>query len=283
MKTFKQYLKLVKKLPKQYWDGDTESETKKPLKESEIDLEKLLKDTEPKPKDYLKENNEFHLGTSDHTYKGYSDAGETLNDVKNHLHSHKATLTPEEFKSLSTYAKDTNNANSPQTAYQSINNYHRGIGVNHDSLQRMVKEHTKNLDSALSITQHHLHSWRGLVGMSENHGVPSEFSKLKPGDTFHDKGYVSTTAYPQTARGFGSQYSERGLEGVHMAHIKIPKGSKAIALNTYKAGHYHEHEVLLPRNSKFHYDSKEELLNAHGMKTTIHHLTHIPESEHEEI
>jgi hypothetical protein len=58
---------------------------------------------------------------------------------------------------------------------------------------------------------------------------------IKPGDVFHEKGYMSTS----TASGFGGQIKMK---------IIIPPGSKVLAIKSQYAS---EREFLLNRDSKF--------------------------------
>jgi hypothetical protein len=224
-----------------------------------------------------------YLGTPDHNYKDYSDGAETLNNVKHDLHP-KHNLSNDESGSLLHYAKDNLHHHWPLSGYRMINKFHRGdLPERYHDYGKEIQETSNHIDSAIAKhkTNHDLHVWRGL-GQDPYHGngdtVQKQVSSLNPGDTFHDKGYVSTTAFPSAARAFGGTV---GSNEDHLLHIHVPKGSNAVSLNTYGLGHAHEHEVLLPRNSKFRYDGKEEHEEHSGFrKVIIHHLTHL--GTHEE-
>jgi hypothetical protein len=92
---------------------------------------------------------------------------------------------------------------------------------------------------------------------------------------------ISTSFNPHVASEFSRIYRhtpDNTKAEYHLAHINVPKGSKVIYLNPHGKGITHEHEVLLPRDSKFKYMGKD----IHKIPNTvdeyhIHHLTHIPE------
>jgi hypothetical protein len=175
------------------------------------------------------------------------------------------SITPEEAESLNDYAWGS----------WHINHFHRSGGEvpkHFSGTKGEIEHHTKNLDSVLNkhSLSNNFHVWRGFA---EHKIVPA--LNLKPGDTFHDKGFVSTSTNPNVAKGFTPL--SPGIDR-HLFHIKVPKGSKALAMEHVSFGAGGENEVLLPRNSKFRYDSREEHPAPEGSKLIIHHVTHIPES-----
>jgi hypothetical protein len=72
-----------------------------------------------------------------------------------------------------------------------------------------------------------------------------QIKTFSPGSTFVDKGYVSTTMSTTTAKDFGKP----GGSGAVVFSIHLPKGSKGLAVGSFSDTS--EHEILLPRNSKF--------------------------------
>jgi hypothetical protein len=151
-----------------------------------------------------------------------------------------------------------------------INFHHRGTlpqGTEKQSehmiadYKKRAKEHsdfaTPHLDNLLRKhkIEHDVHLWRGI----------SFEPQYKKGDIFHDKGYTSTSTHPGKADSFGL--------GDHLFHIKVPKGSNAIDVNSILGKHPrdYEKEVLLPRNSKFRYNG----LKTNNIGQKIHHLTYI--------
>jgi phage portal protein BeeE len=66
--------------------------------------------------------------------------------------------------------------------------------------------------------------------------------KLNVGDEFSDHGFVSTSLHRKVGEKFGK---EAVLE------IKVPKGARALAFDAIWRGGNAEHELLLPRGSKF--------------------------------
>jgi hypothetical protein len=164
--------------------------------------------------------------------------------------------------------------------YRNLNAHHRGNEElsprhgNYDTIPDYLNKKTEHLDSAIAKhkTEHPIHVWRGIKHKIE----------ANPGDTFHDKGFVSTSINPIVTDSFGGSANEfHG--GTHVLHIKIPKGSKALYPNKYPDTNPNsgEHEVILPRNSKFRYEGSEEHKGTTNygtkLKYIVHHLTHLPE------
>ena len=206
----------------------------------------------------MKTFTKFHKQLVEKYIGNSKDTQETLPGTP--LHSvDKSNISDQEHNALKDYIECCN-----------INYHHRGIlPPNMDSkaiseYKDRAKQHsdrnTPHLDSI--IGKHKLdndtHFWRGI----------DYNPRLKKGDILHDKGYVSTSLNPRISRVFGTD---------HIMHIKAPKGSSAIQVNTVLGEHSrnYEHEVILPRNSKFRYEGSKE--GKYG--TTVHTLTHIPEGE----
>ena len=216
-------------------------------------------------KEYL--NN--YLGTTDpNTEDWHGPAREKLKEQAGTLHR-PGKLSKDEISSVKNYS---------EFGYSPINNHHRGLPIKTEDIldypERTIKHHTKHLDSAISkhATQNPIHVWRGIT-----QDVVDNFKK---GRHHIDKGYVSTTINPSSAAFFAG--SNKSFTHQHIAHIKVPKGSKALYLEqqglTHNPG---EHEVLLPRNSRFHYEGSEEVKktdNANEDSWMVHHFTHIPKN-----
>lgn len=166
--------------------------------------------------------------------------------------------------------------NYTSSGYHPINAHHRGLP--YPGWVSMPKEdiekHSGNIDKAIAMhkTKDDAHVWRGL-----HHDIAKGF---KQGEHYIDKGYSSTTLSPDSSVFFGIHDPDTKL--THIAHIKLPKGSNALHLNQQHASNStREHEVLLPRGSKFKYEGSETVKDKHreGPYSTfmIHHLTHLPE------
>lgn len=200
-----------------------------------------------------KENN--HLVSHDDRAKTYANHGPLIHD--------KQEITPEEINASQRYGFG---------GYEAINKHHRGIpfekneyGTPEEQDPATAPRLSKHLDSIISkhTIKNNLHVWRGIDDKAK------EKLKLGVHSIIHDKGYVSTSLDPRVSQG----------EGSHIMHIKVPKGSKGLHLNSYPEIHSfpEEHEVLLPRGSRFKYEGNEKGYNHKGHQITIHHLTHIPE------
>jgi hypothetical protein len=146
-------------------------------------------------------------------------------------------LTPEEQESLRVYSGES---------AADINAHLRGYSPGIDPSARLKGERATvqaNLDSAIdkSSLPENLMAFRGISSDGW-----SRFEDLKPGDTFEDKGYVSTTLNRNIATQFARVDGPAG--GVMIA--LLPKGIKALPLDVMLTQDA-EREVLLPRNSKF--------------------------------
>lgn len=132
-----------------------------------------------------------------------------------------------------------------------------------------VHDETPHLDSAIAkhTTKHNTHVYR-IIDTED----PSILGNRKKGEIYHDKGFVSTSI--DGGNTVVSPGSRDAAKQFHVAKIKVPKGSKALSLPHYGASeHPKEHEVLLPRDSKFKYSHSE----THYDGSVVHHLTHLPE------
>ena len=94
-------------------------------------------------------------------------------------------------------------------------------------------ETVRHLDDALAKSEapRTMQVFRGVSG----NDALAYYSKLKPGDTYEDLGYVSTS-------------SKEGFVGKVQLVIEVPKGAKAAAI---PSDLQHEREILLPRGSRF--------------------------------
>jgi hypothetical protein len=153
----------------------------------------------------------------------------------------------DEIKSLHHYSNE---------GYDSINRHlrHNSKFPAHPAIQ----EHINNIDYAIHKheTKHDMHVYRSL-GWHD--------PEMKPGDIYHDRGFVSTTLNNHWGTGTG-----------HLIHIKVPKGSKALYLNQRSLSkHFGEQEVLLPRNAKFRYEGSEKVKDKYNQEGTLHHMTYL--------
>jgi len=106
---------------------------------------------------------------------------------------------------------------------------------------------------------------------------------IKSLDTYIDKGFVSTTLDIAVAPEFmstatGGRYDSRPIEKGYVLEISVPKGSKALSVNSYfrnVSGRYgpsgdirKEDEHILPRNTKFRVDSISSI-DVRGLKDKL--------------
>ena len=94
--------------------------------------------------------------------------------------------------------------------------------------------------------------------MVQHRGEPT-LPELKVGEVFADKGFVSTSTDWTT----GSDFQSYGSLDHKMMQIRVPKGSKALAINGLLKEGPSEHEVILPRGSKFKVVEKKTITLPH--------------------
>jgi hypothetical protein len=188
-------------------------------------------------------------------------------------------ITEDEHKAMHSYSegfyRDINHILRNQNSWKKMRN---DIGYKKDKIDRNLKDfkeyHIPNIDKTIShhTTEHPATVWRG---------INPENIKTKEGTVLSDKGFTSTTLHPAIAIKFGRESLPMGnRDNIHIAKINLPKGSKAVYLNQNNlSSNKREHEVLLPRNSKFRYEgsSTHPHPNNDYETVTVHHLTHLPE------
>jgi hypothetical protein len=149
-----------------------------------------------------------------------------------------------------------------------------------NSNKEEIRDYIKSLDTEISKTS----TPRDLVLFRGTSGTGTEvFEKLKVGDIYIDKGFVSTTLdiavvpeFMSTAT--GGRYDSRPIEKGYVLEISVPKGSKALSVNSYfrnVSGRYgpsgdirKEDEHILPRNTKFRVDSISSI-DVRGLKDKL--------------
>ena len=160
-------------------------------------------------------------------------------------------------------------------AYRGINTVARGGEGNSSS-----KRDAENLSHAVNghALPNSTHVYRGIHSPHSDH-----LNTLSKGDTFHIKGFASTTLDPIRATHFA--------KGRDILHMTLPKGQKALYvshphLNSWES----EREMLLPHNSHFKYlghtDMETPEFHYTGEPTgekkmlRFHHVEVIPHSTH---
>jgi hypothetical protein len=213
------------------------------------------------PEHYRKANAVRAVGASDLMEGGLK---AKLDEVYHHNPAY-APVGAAAMKHVHAYKDDSAPINAPLRA-----------GRSSSSVFGAPQENVATLDKLTSVARHahDLHVYRGFKtrphwGMDGHADNPPEH-----GDVFHDKGFVSTTLNPFTARGNG--YSPSRVPDTkelhnHFAHIVVPKGKGAFMVDHPNGGvnheHHEEHEVILPRNSRFRY-----LGSSHSVAGTQNHL-----------
>ena len=128
--------------------------------------------------------------------------------------------------------------------YEPINGYLRdGSEIKDEVIKKDI--------AALDSTMTHPMSQDTVV----YRGMQQDVSGLEVGDEYSDKAFVSTTLAYSTADAFATKdYNANEV----MCEILVPKGARC-TVTVDPAGASGEHEILLPRDSKFKVVGKEKL------------------------
>jgi hypothetical protein len=127
--------------------------------------------------------------------------------------------------------------------YTDINNALRGGGMD-----EWVRKYVKGMDKLFNSPNGKLPEATMVLRATGKSNPLHQMlldGSLKVGDTYEDKGYVSTTIQPPGAWDWGS--------GKVKMHIHVPKGAKAVYVGPPPSGysqHSTEYEVILARESK---------------------------------
>jgi hypothetical protein len=124
-----------------------------------------------------------------------------------------------------------------------------------DALDRVIQANPSQTDAVL---------YRAIAREADQPPLP----EMKPGDTFSDKGFVSTSTNWTT----GSDFQQSGKAEHRMLQIKVPKGTPALAVGKHIKDGPTENEVILPRGSKFKVSEVKEVDLPHRGKRTLYVL-----------
>lgn len=167
------------------------------------------------------------------------------------------------------------------SGYADINNYLRTNGK--DDTQ--IKEYVSSMDKEISKTK----APRDMVLYRGTSGV-NKFDRLKEGDVFTDKGFVSTTTEVGTVAEFmssatGGAFDSRPFEKGYVLEMNVPKGNQVLSVNNYfknvgskygpSADILRENEHILPRGSKFLVNSVKTI-NVRGVEDKLIQVTVLP-------
>jgi hypothetical protein len=151
------------------------------------------------------------------------------------------------------------------SGYSDINNYLRTGAKPELGSVSETKESIESLDKEISLTSapRDMVLFRGVTGVEK-------FEKLEVGDTFTDKGFVSTTTNRDTVTEFmstatGGRFDSRPLEKGVVLQISVPQGENVLSVKNYfkgvsdrygpSEGILSETEHILPRGTTFRVDS----------------------------
>lgn len=174
------------------------------------------------------------------------DAGEDFRSIGKPGPAAAAPMSEDAFTAYQASFSDaiSDAERSAATAYSGGS--HRGINRSLRTGEKLSELNAKRLEHLDSMIARSSSPNDVTVLRGENNKERfGSLAKLKPGDVYTDKGYLSTTA--------GSKIDDAFVGDVEM-HIVVPKGSQAAPLPSLKAG---ERELLLPRNNRYRVESSE--------------------------
>lgn len=154
------------------------------------------------------------------------------------------------------------------TDEQTSINWYAGAG--HDKINSALRGNTTideyTLDRTTSNIDRVLNRYRTSVDVELHRGMLAEdeagrayLEQLQPGQTYRDKGYVSTTTDKSTAGMFG--YGGQGQDGTIAVSVdvRVPKGTPALHMGSARPQQgIDESEVLLGRDLEYRIVSRED-------------------------
>lgn len=180
-----------------------------------------------------------------HPSNGYSAAGvgEESRKAKEIAQGEASKLGEGDFARMNGHfdeARDRSSVVNSVAGYGAEGYKRINSGLRTESMDQVTQQSVKNIDMAFkkaTATTVDIVLHRGTGGSNK---AAKTFKGMKPGDSFSDKGFVSTSTSPFEAHAFGKT----------QITIKVPKGSKVLPVGSI-TGERFEKEVLLPRGSKF--------------------------------
>lgn len=172
-------------------------------------------------------------------YSEFSDADtRTLTEVERDLYRKMLTKPETEDEQVAINGYSGND-------FLPINDFLRKRAAGDEKPRQHEKhgEQIAHIDAVLrrSRMTEDVHVYRGLTG-----DIAKRALRAKPGSVIRDKGYVSTSLHSSVAAD-----SFSGEDGV-VLKLMLPKGNRAYLMNGRGASNFaSEHEVLLPRGSRF--------------------------------
>jgi hypothetical protein len=142
-------------------------------------------------------------------------------------------------------------SNSIAHAYNIIVENAKAISDLHDyAADSWINTSLRNIPSEKSLKI--ADSIDRLAEPSKTPYMSNHISRLKAGDIYQDKGFLSTSKSKKGLDSVISSGEESGLSPEHILHITIPKGHHIIDVNRHLGNHYHksQDEILLQRNTK---------------------------------
>jgi hypothetical protein len=171
------------------------------------------------------------------------------------------------------YAEDASEINATgieyytSTGYKDMNTLLRKDKIEGGKFERdIAQESIEALDSEISknVAPRDLVLFRGVTGDDAS----KTFGKLKEGDVFTDKGFVSTTPDSEMVQEFmssasGQKFDSRPIEKGYVLQVHVPQGENVFSVHQYfkKSGRdsdgmfERENEHILPRGASFRVNS----------------------------
>jgi len=176
------------------------------------------------------------------SYKKYQNNNEILKDFYDYYEKVFNNMDSETKEAFKKYA---------YTDFADMNKLNLGINIDNNatkSYQEKLKNYMNKMDKEINK-----HTFKENITLYRGTNY-DYFKNYKVGDEIEISTYLSTSLNEKIANEF--KQKGRNSNNPIMVEIQCPKGSNGIYMGDYVQS-YNEQEVILPRNQKYKYISKE--------------------------
>jgi len=222
-------------------------------------------------KDFLREEAGKHFGVSPEQFKsdlkdgGHPDYDHLHQGAQEHLTGDVSHIGKEGKHAISRWTQNQN------VGYKEINAVKRGMNNSLDAMR--ITQHLSDAVGGHQLPQS-TYAYRGVHGPHA-----AALNKMKPGDTFHNKGFSSTTLDPKRATHFA--------RGEDMMSVHVPQGHNALYVSHPKLNSWtQERELVLQHGTHFRYKGSEHIESPEyhytgeptgkTRKIKVHHVEVVP-------
>lgn len=183
-------------------------------------------------------------------------------EVKTHINPSLDKFQPSHRKAILDWAGDL----SRKGNYRRINSHLR-FGNPVSTQETATIHHLDDMTENHKLAQD-VHVYRGIHRPLSDH-----IDKLRIGDKYIDKGFLSTSTNPTRAAYFAQ--TENTEKNGKFMHIHLKKGASAAYLGHEELAPFSEHEMLLPRNAHLQFLGTTQYRHPHlNSQVDIHHFVY---------